>query len=54
MVKLIITKVELEEILLWGKSYERMSENAKLPFEPDEKRLMEKLRKKHKQIWNPK
>jgi len=54
MVKLIITKGDLEEILLWGKSYERMSENAKLPFEPDEKRLMEKLRKKHKQTWNPK
>jgi hypothetical protein len=50
MVKLIITKTELDQIILWGLDYQKMASQAKLPFEPDETRLLEKLRKKYNSI----
>lgn len=47
MVKLIITKTELDQLILWGRSYENMAKSIRLPFEPDETRLIEKLSKKY-------
>lgn len=48
MVKLIIKRGELDQLILWGRHYQAMAEKARLPFEPDEVRLLEKLRKKYK------
>ena len=50
MVKLIITKTELDQLILWGRHYEDRSKSIGLPFEPDETRLIEKLRKKYNSI----
>jgi hypothetical protein len=50
MVQLIITKTELDQIILWGIHYQNMAAKVKLPFEPDETRLIEKLRKKYNSI----
>ncbi len=50
MVKIVITKTELDMILLWGHHYQDMAAKVKLPFEPDETRLIEKLRKKYNSI----
>lgn len=50
MVKLIITKTELDMLILWGRHYQDMAKKAKLDFEPDETHLIEKLRKKYNSI----
>ena len=44
MVNLRITKLELEQLILWGSAYRDSSGEVRVPFEPDELKLIEKLK----------
>jgi hypothetical protein len=48
MVILRITKSELEQLILWGSEYLNTAKDCRVPFEPEETRLLEWLREKRK------
>jgi len=43
--KLIINKLEIQLLALWGYTYKQKSEEVGLPFEEDELRLLKKIDK---------
>jgi len=45
MVNLRLTKMELEEIIVWGRHYQDKAEEVGMPYDEDEKKLLQKLRK---------
>jgi len=45
MVTLRLTKMELQELKLWGVTYKNMQEETGLKWDDDQERILEKLKK---------
>jgi len=45
MVTLQLTKMELQELKLWGVTYKNMQEETGLKWDDDQERILEKLKK---------
>ena len=45
MVTLRLTKMEVQELKLWGVTYKNMQEETGLKWDDDQERILEKLKK---------
>lgn len=43
MVSLRLKRIELQQLILWGKSYRKKCRELMVPFQADEKELLKKL-----------